>query len=171
MAVIARVMVILGVLMGHAGAAGATADCSAPEHRQFDFWVGEWEVTSAGAPAGHNRISREQEGCVLREQWRGASGVTGTSLNYFDRNDGRWHQIWVDRTGAVLELEGGSPGPGEMRLESDPAASGPRQRIHWQRREDGAVVQHWQQSSDGGASWTTAFLGEYRPASAEAPMR
>lgn len=167
---LARIAVILCVLSGHAGAASVATDCSAPEHHQFDFWVGAWAVTSAGVPAGHNRISREQEGCVLREQWRGASGMTGTSINYYDRNDDRWHQIWVDRTGAVLVLEGGSPRPGEMLLESDPAVAGARQRIHWQLREDGVVVQHWQQSSDGGASWTTAFLGEYRASPAEAPL-
>ena len=137
-------------------------DCSGPEYRQFDFWIGRWEVTQGGKLAGHNRISRELGDCALREHWQGAGGLEGVSLNFFDRGDGRWHQLWVDGRGGVLRLSGSAPGPGQMLLESDPAASGPRQRIHWSLREDGVVVQHWQQSADGGASWTTAFLGEYR---------
>ena len=137
-------------------------DCSGPEYRQFDFWVGRWEVRQGDKLAGHNRISRELGDCALREHWRGAGGLEGVSLNFFDRSDARWHQLWVDGRGGVLRLSGSAPRPGEMLLESDPAASGPRQRIHWTLREDGVVVQHWQQSADGGVTWTTAFLGEYR---------
>jgi hypothetical protein len=43
------------------------APCDAPAHREFDFWLGEWEVrTPDGKLAGTNRIEREHDGCVLR---------------------------------------------------------------------------------------------------------
>ena len=33
------------------------APCSAPEHRQFDFWLGDWEVKGpAGKVAGRNMV-------------------------------------------------------------------------------------------------------------------
>ncbi len=32
------------------------APCADPEYRKFDFWVGEWNVTANGQPAGHNLI-------------------------------------------------------------------------------------------------------------------
>ena len=36
-------------------------------HRQFDFWVGQWEVrTAKGEIAGHNTIESVQAGCALR---------------------------------------------------------------------------------------------------------
>lgn len=142
-------------------------DCSGADYRQFDFWLGHWEVTQGGKLAGRNRITRELGDCALREQWQGTRGLAGVSLNFHDRSDGRWHQLWVDGLGAVLRLSGQAPRAGEMRLESDPAVSGPSQRIHWTLREDGVVIQHWEQSSDGGVTWATAFLGEYRRLSDE----
>ena len=55
--------------------AAAPKACAAPEHRQFDFWIGEWEVTTPnGAPAGRNRIESILDGCALRESWTGAKG-------------------------------------------------------------------------------------------------
>ena len=42
-------------------------------------------------------------------------------------------------------------------------------RITWPPRADGSVRQHWQTSSDDGASWTTVFDGLYfRQASQQA---
>ncbi|MBV8858050.1 MAG: alpha/beta hydrolase [Acidobacteria bacterium] len=52
---------------------------SAPEHRQFDFWVGEWDVRNArGRPVGTSRIERVEDGCVIMENWAGgeADGLT-----------------------------------------------------------------------------------------------
>jgi hypothetical protein len=34
-------------------------------------------------------------------------------------------------------------------------------RITWHRVDEDHIRQHWQQSSDGGATWTDAFLGLY----------
>lgn len=56
--------------------------CSAVEHRQFDFWIGRWEVfTPDGKKAGDNTIEAIDGGCALIERWRGNGGFTGTSLN------------------------------------------------------------------------------------------
>ena len=52
----------LAVLAGWLGAALAEP-CSGAEYRQFDFWLGEWEVESGGKRAGTNRITRVQGGC------------------------------------------------------------------------------------------------------------
>ena len=167
MTVLATSLMVLGLFAAEDAAppaAPAQADCRGVEHRQFDFWIGEWEVSAQGKPAGRNTISAEQNGCVLREEWRGASGLTGTSLNFYDRGDQRWHQVWIDGRGSVLRLSGSAPQPGIMVLESSPDAEGPRQRIRWTLRVDGVVEQHWEQSSDQGVTWTTAFLGEYKPA-------
>ena len=39
-----------------------------------------------------------------------------------------------------------------------------RERITWTRNADGSVRQRWDQSGDGGKTWTVAFDGLYRPA-------
>lgn len=82
--------------------------CSGEEYRQFDFWIGDWEVLDeAGTPQGTNRIEQILGGCALQENWVGAEGSTGHSFNTFDKNSGRWHQTWVDGNGLLLLLDGG----------------------------------------------------------------
>lgn len=66
------------------------------EHRQFDFWVGEWNVTGAGGgQAGTNIVQELLDGCVIQENWTGATGGRGRSINAYDPDTGEWHQTWV----------------------------------------------------------------------------
>jgi hypothetical protein len=150
-----------------APAAAQTAPaCPAAEHRQFDFWIGRWDVFEpSGRKAGENTIERIAEGCALLESWTGTSGLTGKSLNMYDATDRRWHQTWVDSSGSRLELVGELAG-GRMRL----ASRGPHpkrpgatleQRITWTPNADGSVRQLWEQSEDGGANWAVVFDGRY----------
>ena len=83
--------------------------CQSSEHRQFDFWVGQWDVfATSGKKVGENRIELIADGCALLEQWTGNGGVTGKSLNIYDTIDRRWHQTWVDNGGTLLMLAGSS---------------------------------------------------------------
>ncbi len=144
----------------------APAPCAAAEHRQFDFWIGEWDVTNpAGAVAGKNRITQVLNGCVLLEEWAGAGGGSGKSFNLYDARRKRWQQTWVDGNGGILELHGGLTSSGTMVLAGDQPAQGGgtvRNRITWTPRSATEVRQLWETSSDGGATWTTAFDGTYR---------
>ncbi|HEX6669494.1 MAG TPA: hypothetical protein VF061_08055 [Gemmatimonadales bacterium] len=139
--------------------------CPAPEHRQFDFWIGNWEVTTpAGKPAGRNSIEPILGGCALRESWTGAGGGSGTSYNAWDRQRRRWHQTWVDNGGLVLRLEGEFTG-GRMVLSGetlDSAGAAVLNRITWQETGPGAVRQLWETSSDRGKTWAVVFDGRYR---------
>lgn len=141
--------------------------CSGPEHRQFDFWIGDWDVTLPnGRAAGTNRIRQIHRGCALREEWRGASGSTGTSLNTYDSSTRRWHQTWVDDGGMLLQLDGGMR-DGSMELSgSTVGANGIRtvHRIRWTplAGTPGRLRQLWESSTDGGRSWTIVFDGIYR---------
>ncbi|HEX2219147.1 MAG TPA: hypothetical protein VHG35_10100 [Gemmatimonadales bacterium] len=139
--------------------------CSAPEHRQFDFWIGDWEVSTAdGAVAGRNRIESILDGCALKESWTGVKGGSGTSYNAWDRQRGRWHQTWVDDGGLVLRLEGGYA-DGRMVLSGETLDSVGRvvlNRITWQETGPAALRQLWQTSSDGGRTWGVVFDGRYR---------
>ncbi len=136
-----------------------------PEHRQFDFWIGEWTVTSQGGFAGKNVITSAEGGFALIEKWSGAGGGTGTSLNYYDRADKEWHQTWIDSSGNALTLSGGLV-DGKMVLSSEPAdhPQGGKvvQRVTWTPLEGGKKVrQHWESSRDGGKTWSTVFDGLY----------
>jgi hypothetical protein len=155
-------------------AAGATArkpppkPCAAPQDRQFDFWLGKWDVTdgTTGKPDGTNDVTSELNGCVLQEHWVSTSGNRGTSFNHYDPARKVWHQTWVDDSGGILYLDGGVKN-GSMVL------AGPRigrlgktviDRITFTPRPDGSVRQWWQASRDAGKTWKTVFDGIYRRA-------
>lgn len=137
--------------------------CSSAIHRQFDFWVGRWNVTAQGQPAGHNHIELLHDGCVVAEHWKGAKGGEGSSLNAWDPYAKVWRQFWVDKSGGVLQLEGGWNGTAMVLIGTRPGPDGQpqQQRITYTPDADG-LRQVWEQSSDGGQTWTVAFDGLYR---------
>lgn len=140
--------------------------CSAPAYHQFDFWLGDWEVTTPeGKPAGTNLVTRLLGQCVLQEHWQGKGGSVGESYNIFDRVTGRWHQTWVDNGGTLLTLDGGLVGA-DMVLVGPVRTIGGKptiDRITWQPKAPDEVHQVWEQSTDGGKTWSVAFHGVYRP--------
>ncbi|HVS13184.1 MAG TPA: hypothetical protein VMV46_04625 [Thermoanaerobaculia bacterium] len=144
--------------------APAPPTCDAPEHRQFDFWVGLWRVaTPDGALAGTNRIESVLNGCVLMESWEGNGGSVGKSFNMYDRRVGQWRQTWVDGSGGRLDLVGGLV-DGRMVLSGTTPGRDGGELLHeiaWQRLEGGAVEQRWRVSRDGGETWVDSFVGIY----------
>lgn len=150
-----------------AAAAQDAAPCSEPEYRQFDFWIGHWQVTNPdGDVVGTNTISPIVHGCGLRERWEGTQGGTGESVNAYDWRTRTWHQTWVGGRGMVLRLEGGlSDGSivleGELVRSTDDGGTA-LQRITWTPARDGSVRQHWESSEDDGETWSTVFDGTYR---------
>lgn len=70
--------------------------CAGGPYRDFDFWVGEWDVFNpAGAQVGTNRIELLMDGCVVSENWVNSGGQPGRSINTYDSDTGMWHQTWV----------------------------------------------------------------------------
>ena len=138
--------------------------CSSTAYRQFDFWVGDWEVqTPKGTPAGENKVEKILDGCALRESWTAVDGSHGSSLTSFDGPAGRWTQTFVDDLGMVLVLDGEFR-DGKMVLSgrrSGSRGSSMLNRITWQRVEGDRIRQRWEQSSDDGRNWTLLFEGIY----------
>ena len=156
-------LILAGLLLTQAP---SPPPCTSPEHRQFDFWVGEWVVHDPGGQqVGTNRIEQVENGCGLQESWRSSTGGTGRSLNFFRPSAGRWVQAWVGG-GSTLLLEGAYEGD-RMVLQGDSPGRGGarmRNRISWSRLGGGRVRQVWEQSADEGKTWTVAFDGTYSPA-------
>lgn len=138
--------------------------CDAPEFRQFDFWLGEWEVRGPGGRVlGVNTIEPIAANCGLLENWRGALGGGGRSVNTYQRSDGKWHQAWVGSGGGLLLLAGGLEN-GKMVLKGTTTAANRaviEHRVTWTALPGGGVHQFWESSSDAGATWTVAFDGTY----------
>ncbi len=157
---------VLSVLLGLAAPAGAqqAPTCDAAEHRQFDFWVGEWEVFNPdGEKVGENTITTIQNECVLHESWRGAGGGTGESFNIYSRLHDAWHQTWVSGSGTLLLMDGGLNEDGAMVLSGENLS--PRgavlDRITWTPLDGQRVRQLWERSADGGETWSVVFNGLY----------
>jgi hypothetical protein len=142
-----------------AAPAATPPPCQEPERRQFDFWLGDWEVATAdGTVRGRNVIESIEGGCALRESYVTGRGYSGTSYNFFDPVRKLWHQTWIDNQGSPLYLDGNFEA-GRMVLRGD--LGGTLQRITWTPLADGRVRQLWESSTDGGSTWTTAFDGYY----------
>ena len=144
----------------------------APE-RQLDFWVGEWDVYDPGGKhVGRSRIELTTGGRVILERWTGDGGLVGSSMNFYDFEDGRWHQVWVDARGGVLRFDG-SYAHGALRYAGESALpDGGRQqeRLTFAPLAGRRVHQLWEQSQDGGRSWTVVFDGTYVPRGDAAPV-
>ncbi|MEN8008422.1 MAG: hypothetical protein ABFS42_15540, partial [Candidatus Krumholzibacteriota bacterium] len=152
------------VIILPAAVPAAAEVCGQPEADQFDFWVGEWYVFAQDKLVGRNTISRVHKGCTLVEEYTAAGGkYAGRSFNYFEPEDGLWHQIWVDDAGTRLHLTGGYA-DGKMVLSGDRLMKSETvtDRISWTDNPDGTVRQLWEHSKDGGESWQVLFDGEYR---------
>jgi len=132
----------------------------ATEHRQLDFWVGEWHVrTPEGGTAGRNSITVENGDCWIHEHWTGAMAGTGESVNYYNPTTKQWHQTWVDDQGEIAEFDGEFR-DGAMRLEGyrqGPEGARIPARLTLTPRGDGSVRQLGENSSDGGKTWTVLY--------------
>jgi len=144
----------------------SACNCCSEKHRQFDFWLGEWEAFSNGNLAGTNSISLLQDSCLIRENWISAGGTyTGTSYNFYNEANDQWQQLWIDNQGGYLELHGNFEA-NRMVLSSEEMTSQKgekyRNRITWTDNPDGTVRQQWEISKDGGESWEAVFDGLYK---------
>ena len=164
---------ILSTLGGHTGFDRLVAELTRVAYpcendaafHAFDFWVGDWVVHGPdGALAGSNTIERSQRGCVLLENWTSASGGTGMSINYLDMASGEWVQVWNAEGGSQIHIRGGMTDQGmllEGTLHTIATNTTVPFRGLWTPLEDGRVRQLFEQSTDGGKTWTTWFEGFY----------
>ncbi|MDH5213701.1 MAG: hypothetical protein OEY04_05675 [Gammaproteobacteria bacterium] len=133
--------------------------------KEFDFWVGEWEVrTASGQLAGTNSVRSEERGCVITEHWRNTAGGTGMSINYLDRTTDKWVQVWMAEGGSQIIISGRLTDDG-MSLSGTLHDIGSDTtwpfRALWTSLPDGRVRQFFEQSNDGGTSWVPWFEGFY----------
>jgi len=136
-----------------------------PEYQEFDFWVGEWEVTAGGQTAGENHIDKLVQGCMLLENWKSAGGGSGKSINYFDPGKRKWIQVWMDSGGGLIEVEGELV-DGSMDFRGKHTYRDGRieqYRMKFTPLEGGKVRQFIEQSKDDGETWYVWFDGNYSP--------
>lgn len=78
----------------------------APEAKQFDFWVGEWDVQVNGQSVGTNVIQRLEEGCLIMENWTSNAGGSGKSMNFYNPIIKKWRQTYMSNNQVIWEMSG-----------------------------------------------------------------
>lgn len=149
----------------------APPDCRTdPVRRQFDFWIGTWDVFPWAAPPGQgprlgvNVIEPILGGCALLEQWTDAQGRAGRSFNWVDRNLGNWRQLWIAEGGGTLDYTQGEFRDGAMRFLGwtlSPARTRVEQRLTFFAIHADTVRQLFETSTDSGRTWRPGFDGRY----------
>jgi len=133
------------------------------ENRQFDFWVGDWDVVSTqGATSqGHSHIARELGNCVIWENWTSlGTGYAGKSYNIYNASFKRWEQFWVDNGGGMIHFYGElKDGVMDFYTDEIPQPDGSKLKRHLQFFNLGpdTVRQFSQGSKDGGKTWTVEY--------------
>ena len=138
----------------------ATPCANDPVHRQFDFWIGEWNVVNAqGQTAGTSSIQNILDGCVILENWTGRGGYTGKSFNFVDPGTGKWRQTWVGSRGGKIEFTGQLEGKNMVFYSDEKDNDGKpyRRRLTFYNLGPDKVRQFSQRSGDNGKTWTTEY--------------
>ncbi len=128
--------------------------------RDFDFWLGEWDVRWDEDRCGTNVVELTLDGRVVLEQFDGRPGtqLRGMSVSVYDDREDVWRQTWVDSEGNYLQFAGGfKDGVMDLRGERDGYAV----RMQWRDIRHDALTWLWQRSLDD-ESWVTSWELRYR---------
>lgn len=138
-----------------------------PHSREFDFWIGEWQVyvTGTNSYAGHSLIQKISGGCALLENWQSAVSE-GKSLNFVDDSTNKWKQVWVGSYAmGKQDFVNGEYRDSAMRFTFETKdAQGHKQigRFIFYNQGPQQVRQFNEISSDGGKTWVTSYDFTYK---------
>ncbi|MES2515773.1 MAG: nuclear transport factor 2 family protein [Bacteroidota bacterium] len=140
-------------------------------YRQFDFWIGNWEVYDLkNNKAGDSKISAILNSCVILEEWTSETkqkGIiyTGKSFNTYNASSKQWQQTWVDNIGGSNEYLSGKFDENKIefttapfKLNGDTTAV---RRLTFYNQSTEKVRQHGEISKNGG-KWRTEYDLDYR---------
>jgi hypothetical protein len=147
--------------------AGPSPGCTSAESKQFDFWVGEWEVFPVAKPdqkVADSPIEKLYLGCAIRENWMPLKNAPGGSLNAYNRGEKLWRQTWLDSSGTFADFKGGWNGKAMVLQGVWPQPNAPNQitRMSYTPHADGSVQQTGHTSDDEGKTWQPSFDFTYR---------
>ncbi len=141
--------------------------CSTPEARQFDFWLGDWDLSWEGG-SGRNTITYKFETCVIEESFAadpsddGSTPLEGASVSVYSPQLEKWRQTWVDNQGGYLDFEGGFF-DGKMILSREYSKNGEKfyQRMVWYNIGEDSLDWSWERSKDAD-KWKTLWKIHYQ---------
>ncbi len=160
-------LVLVALLSGAVSAQDETppAPCQSPEAHQFDFWLGQWNVSWGEQGKGTNTIRKDLGDCVIIESFDGrpATPLVGMSVATFDARAGQWKQSWVDNQGGYLDFAG-SWQTDRMILQRHASREGVDflQRMVWYDISQDTLQWQWERSDDNGETWSVLWHIHYQ---------
>jgi tetratricopeptide (TPR) repeat protein len=155
------------------GRKAAMVCMNTPEYRQFDFWVGDWDVMNRNnRQVGTNSVKLLEDGCIVEENWANTGGGTGKSFNFYNPITHKWHQSYMDNQGGNWMMDGEYK-DGALKYEGAIYSPGQKVLVHMTFFNLGPdKVRQWAETSaDEGKTWTTIWDGLYvRKKSANSEM-
>lgn len=153
--------------------------CAGPEHRRFDFWIGEWDVSNRQLnPArpedetlyetgtATSRVYAVLDGCAVVEHWEGRlvpdRHVLGFSVRAWDPDRNAWVALlnWPGARGAsFLTMEGTVAG--SVGTFSSRTATGRRVRYRFRDMGGGRVRWTGSRRSPEATEWTTFWVMDF----------
>lgn len=139
--------------------------CDFPEAKQFDFWLGEWNLTWADSGKGFNKVEKILGGCVIQENFDGLNStpLKGISVSTYNKNLKKWQQTWVDNSGAYLDFVG-EFSEGKMILArefTNKEGKKIKQRMVWFDIKENSLNWNWESSLDEGKTWKPLWQIHY----------
>lgn len=139
-----------------------------PVYRQFDFWIGEWDVFGlSGKKAGDSKVELILDSCIVFENWQSANaGYAGKSFNTYNAITNQWQQTWVDNVGGSTEFLEGEFNGDKMIFRTKPFPFSKdtiaSRRLTFYNLSADKVRQHGEITKDNGVTWKTEYDLEYR---------
>jgi hypothetical protein len=125
------------------------APCDTPQHHQFDYWVGDWQVFNADTKqlVAVDHVEKHSEGCIVQQNLTfitdlyrrpGVSyRLAGIGVNRFDGE--AWLQMWADNQWGAIVLRGSPDATGSMVFTSIIPSRNRDLKITYEKRADGTV--------------------------------
>ena len=179
------IVVLVVLLAGVTVVTGKNGDgpvCAAKEHRQFDFWLGDWKIRQKLLKAdgtwfeadAQTSVRSALDGCALVEHWSGdvlffwegmksPESMKGLSVRAYDPKSKSWTINWMDTRALRFGEHVGvfSNGKGEFfRTVRNPDGKETTTRITFSNITKSSV--HWDLAvaSPDRESWQTVWIME-----------
>jgi len=156
-----------------AAAAAAPGPCDTPQHHQFDFWVGDWQVFEAKSNqlVGYDRVEKSSHGCIVQQNLTMVTDLyrrpgvgyrmSGIGVNRFDGEG--WLELWADDQWGAIALRGNPDASDAMVLTSIVPSRNRDLKLVWQKRPDGSVRALQYVAPAGTGKWELFGDLIYRP--------
>jgi hypothetical protein len=127
----------------------AAPACDTPQHHQFDFWLGDWQVFDAATDklVAFDRVEKHSEGCIVEQNMTfvtdlyrrpgAAYRLSGMSINRYDGE--AWLELWADNQWGAIAMRGSLDPGGSMVFKTITPSRNRDLKIVWENRPDGTV--------------------------------